>query len=78
MHNVHEALRVGTELMKLGFCPFVPHATVLWDMVFPMHYDKWCEYDNEWVKVCDVVLRIPGESKGGDAECSLARASGIQ
>jgi len=27
--------------------------------------------------MCDAVLRIPGESRGADLECELARSRGI-
>jgi hypothetical protein len=33
--------------------------------------------DKEWVLVCDAVLRLSGESKGADIECTLARKHGI-
>jgi len=77
MHNVHTAIKVGDELMAHGFCPFVPHATCFWDMVTPHSYEEWCKWDDEWLKVCQAVLRIPGESRGADAEIEMAKSLGI-
>lgn len=77
MHNVHTAIKVGDELMKLGFCPFVPHANIMWDMVSPHSYEDWCKWDDEWLKQCHAILRIPGESKGAEAEIALARTLDI-
>jgi hypothetical protein len=33
--------------------------------------------DFEWLKCCDAVLRLPGESTGADREVALAKELGI-
>ncbi len=76
-HNIYNAIKVGDELLALGFCPFVPHVTCLWDIVSPHPYEEWTKWDDEWLKLCHAVLRIPGESKGADAECEMAKANNI-
>jgi hypothetical protein len=77
MHNIYKAIKAGDELLELGFAPFIPHVTCLWDIVSPHTYEQWCKWDNEWLKQCQAVLRIPGESVGADAECELAAQLGI-
>lgn len=73
LHKVHEAIHVGDKLRRLGFSPHVPHLTVLWDMVVPTPYTEWLEMDNAWVLASDVLIRLPGESKGADKEVAWAR-----
>src|SRR3954463_14934759 len=77
MHNIYNAIKIGDQLLALGFAPFIPHVTCLWDIVSPHSYEDWCKRDDEWLKQCQVILRMEGESKGADAECSLGRSSGI-
>lgn len=72
MHNIHAAIKAGDQLMRLGFCPFVPHATCFWDIISPHTYEEWMAYDEEWLKVCDALLRIPGESTGAEKEILVA------
>ena len=76
-HNIHNAIKAGDALMAAGFCPFVPHATCFWDIMSPHSYETWCEWDNEWLKQCAAVLRIPGDSRGAEAEIKLAESLGI-
>jgi hypothetical protein len=33
--------------------------------------------DFDWLRACDVLLRLPGESSGADREAALAREFGI-
>lgn len=71
--NVRAAIIVGDELADLGYSPFVPHLTHFWNLIMPRPYQSWLEIDDEWVKVSDAVLRLPGDSKGADREVALAR-----
>jgi hypothetical protein len=71
--NSREAIKAGERLWKLGYVPFVPHLTLLWEVMFPHEYQDWLDYDNEWLKTCHALLRLPGESNGADAEEELAR-----
>lgn len=75
--NTQKAIKVGSELLEKGFAPYVPHLTLLWDTVDPQPYETWIEYDFEWLAVCDVLLRLPGESSGADREIAFARGRGI-
>ncbi len=75
--NTRKAIEAGEQLRALGFVPFIPHLTHLWHLISPHDIDYWYEYDNEWIRKCDALLRLPGKSKGADAEVALALELGI-
>ena len=75
--NTRNTILVADELLNLGFVPFVPHLTLLWHMVSPHDVPVWYEYDYEWLKKCDAVLRLEGESKGAHNEVILAASLDI-
>lgn len=75
--NVRSAIDAANVLAGYGFVPFVPHLTHFWDLLWPHEYDWWMAYDDEWLQVCDAVLRLPGESLGADKEEERARELGI-
>ncbi|MFH0938225.1 MAG: DUF4406 domain-containing protein [Planctomycetota bacterium] len=74
--NVRKAIETADELAIRGFTPFVPHLTHFWHLVLPHKIKFWYALDNEWLAACDVVLRLPGESFGANAEVQLAWALG--
>lgn len=75
--NVKTQMDAADELMNLGYAPFVPLYTHFQHMMHPRPYQDWINIDNEWLTVCDAVLRLPGESKGADAEVELAKELNI-
>jgi len=75
--NVRRAIEVADILVTHGYTPYIPHLTHFWHMVCPRPYDFWLDYDNEWLKLCDAIYRIPGESSGADKEVKLATQLGI-
>src|SRR5574340_777736 len=75
--NVRLACEAATRLAALGHTPFVPHLTHFWHMLFPHPYEFWLQQDAEWLKVCEAVLRLPGESSGADAEVKMAKELGL-
>jgi hypothetical protein len=60
-----------------GHYPFTPHISMFWHYRHLHSYEFWLKQDMEWLRVSDVVLRIPGESKGGDLEVKEAQRLGI-
>lgn len=40
-------------------------------------HGEWVDADLAWVEVSHAVIRLPGESKGADRECKLARECDI-
>ena|ERR1035437_1379537 len=73
--NVGLAVIAAERVSRMGHSPFISHAQgFVWGEFFEHEnafFYKWC---NEWLPVCQAVLRIPGESAGADAECELARS----
>lgn len=75
--NWREAAKAAGELLALGFSPYVPHVSWLLAAVAENPVDDWRGLALDWVGACDIVLRLPGESRGADAECKRARELGI-
>jgi hypothetical protein len=76
--NVREAIIAGNNIRALGHTPFIPHLSHFWHLVVPHEdVDYWYQYDIEWLKVCDALFRLPGESHGADEEERIAREMGI-
>lgn len=76
-NNVYNAISAADELLGLGFAPYVPHLTHFWHIMFSHKYDKWLELDNQYLVLCDGVLRLPGNSSGADSEVLLATEKNI-
>ena len=76
--NTRNAILAGNEIAILGHTPWIPHLNIQWHMVCPHEPDFWYEYDLEWLDVCDVILRLPGESWGADREVKYAKEKNIR
>jgi hypothetical protein len=74
--NVSNAFEVANKLADLGFAPYVPHATHFWHMSFPRPYEFWVELHNEFLPMCDALIRLEGESTGADREVEYAKQLG--
>lgn len=78
-----DAVHVAETLWDAGYAPYVPHLTMLWDLISPhectSHDDRpfYLELDFQWLADCDAVVRLPGESLGSDREVALAEKLGI-
>jgi len=70
--NVANATRLADYLANLGYTPYLPHLTHFWHMMYPRPYEWWLKYDMEWLRECDCVVRIFGDSSGADKEVSCA------
>jgi hypothetical protein len=77
LHSIREAIITANKLVELGYAPFCPQLTVLAELIHPVPYESWLGSDFEWVEVCDVLLRLPGESKGADREVEHAKSKSI-
>lgn len=75
--NVRNAVLASDLLLSEGFIPFCPHTTHLWHTIAPRPWQDWMNYDLEWIGTCGYMLRLPGESKGGDMEVARAIELGI-
>jgi hypothetical protein len=75
--NVKRQIDCANTLMNLGFAPFIPLMSHFQHMIHPRPYQDWIAIDLEWVKSCDCLLRLEGESKGADGEVAYAKQLGI-
>jgi len=73
--NVRRSIDAFNQLIELGFVPFSPLLSHFIEMIHPMSWEKWLEWDFAWLDQCDYILRLAGESKGADME--VARAIGL-
>jgi hypothetical protein len=71
--NVRNAIAAADTLLAAGHTPFIPHLTHLWHLVSPKTYEEWLAIDLDWLKCCDALVRLPGESSGADREVVYAR-----
>jgi hypothetical protein len=74
--NVRRSLMAADDLLARGFFPYIPLLNHFWDFVTPHTPDQWLRLDTFWQDRCDATLRLPGLSKGADAECEHALSSG--
>jgi hypothetical protein len=71
------AIAFGDAVLSRGHFPYIPHLAHFWDRQCPRPYEDWMALDLKWLEVCDVLLRIPGESPGADREMAHAKSWGI-
>jgi len=71
------AVLAASRLMDAGHTPYVPHLSVLWEMISPRPYEDWIRMGLAWVAQCDALVRLPGESPGADREVAEARRLGL-
>ncbi len=71
LRNIRRAFHEGSKLFDLGYAVFIPHLSAFWDIIHPTRevgYERWMEYDFDWLTKCDVLVRLPGDSSGADRE----------
>ena len=80
LRNIRRAFHVGSELFDLGYTVFIPHLSAFWDIIHPtkeVDYERWMEYDFNWLAKCDMLVRLPGDSSGADREWVFAKKNKI-
>ena len=70
--NVSQSLAVASTLIDLGFCPIAPLLSHYIHTKRPKKYETWMKIDFKLIYLSDCLLRLPGESKGADAEVKYA------
>lgn len=75
--NTRNAIRAAEVVIEKGHIPYIPHLTMLWHFVSPHPINFWYEYDQVWLRFCNALLRLPGESKGADDEVAIAINFGL-
>jgi len=77
LKNVKNAIAIGEELTKLDYLVFIPHLFYFWNKQHEHTWRYWMKIDLEWVKRCDGLYRIEGESRGANIEVCEANHFGI-
>lgn len=67
------AMTVWNELWEKGYAPYCPHWSHFQDQFIHRPYGEWLDYDLQFLRVCDAVLRLPGESQGAELEVQWAK-----
>ncbi len=83
--NVRRQMSVGSDLMDMGYYPFVPLLFHFMEMYTTRPEEDWLKTDIVFLKTCDAVLRLKPKGKngieinspGGDKEVSAAKKEGI-
>jgi hypothetical protein len=78
VENIRKGIDAAEAVERLGGVPYLPHTNALWGITYPAKdYKTIIERDLAWVEACHALVRIPGESRGADDECSYARELNI-
>lgn len=82
LENTQEAMRAGLSIFHAGHLPVVPHLYHWFDEFAAQEggeidYEDYMAVDLRLVEACDVLLRLPGHSSGGDREVAHAHDCGI-
>jgi hypothetical protein len=72
--NIRAGILAANELLIAGYAPYCPHVTHFQQLIAPVNYEDWMQLDFEWLAVCDVLLRLPGTSRGAAREVRMAHA----
>ena len=76
--NIRLASETGKLLLRLGHTPFCPHTmTAGWED--ECSWDDFLRMDMEWLRMCDVIVLLPGwqTSRGARMECEEAVKQGL-
>ena len=76
--NGRKAIDAADSIVSLGHEVFLPHLSHFWHLIHPHEWRFWIQRDLAWLKFCDVLLRLPGESEGGELEEAEARKLGLR
>ena len=71
--NVGLQIEAAHRIMDMGHAPIAPLLTHFLHIHRQRPYEDWMQADLATVRVCDIVLRLPGESKGADREVEQAK-----
>ena len=77
VQNVRRAILVADRLATQGFVPFIPHLSHFWHFLCPHEIQFWYDLDLAWLRKCDCLLRLSGDSMGANLEVTVAREHGI-
>lgn len=70
--NTNNAIKIANKILDAGHIPFVPHLAHFWHTMTPRPWQDWMKIDLAFLPSCNILLRLPGESKGADIEVAKA------
>lgn len=73
LFNVNRQINAGEILTKRGFVPLLPLLSHFWHEKYNHEYDFWIKTCLEYLRRCDGILRLQGESLGADIEVEFAK-----
>ncbi len=75
--NVAIQIEAAHKILDMGHCPVAPLLSHYLHIHRQRPYQHWVEMDLALIPKMDIVLRLPGESKGADGEVALAQKLNI-
>jgi hypothetical protein len=77
--NCAKAIKLHGTLIKLGHYPYCPHLDFIAQMLDPdLEVEKHLlPLDFAWIKKCQALIRMPGDSPGSDLEVAEAKKLGL-
>ncbi len=76
--SFYQAAEAQLRLMKTGdYACYNPMLSMAMFANNELSWEEWLECDESWIRVSDLVLRLPGESKGADREVTYAKTIGV-
>lgn len=71
--NLCNGIKVGEELRVIGFHPFIPHLYDFAQVVVGkgINWYEMLEMDENWISACDLLVALPGDSKGKEREIAF-------
>ena len=73
-----DSVLVADCILKRGHAVFLPHLSFFWNLIKANDYERWLQQDFLWIRKCNVLVRIPGESEGADREVEFAKSIGVK
>ena len=70
--NVAVQMNAAHKILDMGHCPITPLLSHFLHIHRQRPYEEWLKMDLSLVEKCDILLRLPGESKGADIEVEHA------
>lgn len=77
LNNATRGIDAAEKLFRAGHAPYLPHLSVYWHLRYFHDYHEWLAFDSVWLKQCEAVVRLEGESPGADAEVRMAHDLGL-
>jgi len=75
--NFYQACEAQRLLLDAGYAVLNPMLSMAHPDGSNIPWESWIVSDLEFVKVCNIVIRLPGHSRGADIETQFAHNRGI-